>query len=469
MARHSVMLLIRNAAVLLLAALAVLLVAFMAIGGWQFARLAIGPKLPHSAALTQGTDAEYFRDVVLDNERSGSAAQRQAFDTFARELAARRPPLDDEALSLEAARGLALFDNAHTHVSDGRLNRVPLRFHWFADGLYVVKAREEHESLLGARVVSIEGVDPEQLLRQLRAYIPGVEGWRRYRSEYLLSAPATLRAIGVSTDPGAIEFEFKRRDEVSIRLALLADATLLPSDSFREFRHVLPKDTSFGTEGWLRLADRVDPKPLYLREMPSPYARTWLEDEHAEYVRLDSSNDTHEIDLAEFLEQALENIAQHHAKHAIVDLRFCWGGNFMLTRKFSSDLAKALPRDGKVFIITGPNTFSAGLILAARLKHFAGDRAVIVGEPAGDRLQFWAEGFEVTLPRSQVELYLSTAAHDWKEGCKLFDRDCFVLNKFVDVAAGDLTPSVPARNTFADFMAGRDRAMDRIREIIDRT
>ena len=408
-----------------------------------------------------------IRDVVLTKLKRAGSRRRGKPSTIAASCGVLLRWTTKGAAARSGAR-LALFDNAHTHVSDGRLNRVPLRFHWFADGLYVVKAREEHESLLGARVVSIEGVDPEQLLRQLRAYIPGVEGWRRYRSEYLLSAPATLRAIGVSTDPGAIEFEFKRRDEVSIRLALLADATLLPSDSFREFRHVLPKDTSFGTEGWLRLADRVDPKPLYLREMPSPYARTWL-DKHAEYVRLDSSNDTHEVDLAEFLEQALENIAQHHAKHAIVDLRFCWGGNFMLTRKFSSDLAKALPRDGKVFIITGPNTFSAGLILAARLKHFAGDRAVIVGEPAGDRLQFWAEGFEVTLPRSQVELYLSTAAHDWKEGCKLFDRDCFVLNKFVDVAAGDLTPSVPARNTFADFMAGRDRAMDRIREIIDRT
>jgi hypothetical protein len=31
---------------------------------------------------------------------------------------------------------------------------------------------------------------------------------------------------------------------------------------------------------------------------------------------------------------------------------------------------------------------------------------------------------------------------------------------------GELAPSVPARNTFEDFMAGRDAAMERVRGII---
>jgi hypothetical protein len=453
-----------RAVLALLAVPAILVVVVLALGGWQLVRVAAGPRLPSSAATD---DAQYFRDTVLANERSGSEEQLKAFDALSREIVARRPSLDDEALSLEVARGLAVFDNAHTHVTDSHLKRLPLRFHWFADGLYVVKARPQYEALLGARVVSIEDLDPEDMLRQLRAFIPGVEGWRRYRSEYFLSAPATLGALGVSTDTSVVAFEFRKRGGAPVNLAIPVDAKVLPSDAFREFRHLLPLDTSFETEGWLRLADGVDPKPLYLRDMPSPYALTWLESERAVYVRVSGSVNTRQIDLPTFLGQALHDVTEHRAKHAIVDMRFNWGGGYELTRRFSADLAKALPADGKVFIITGPNTFSAGLIMAARLVHFAGRKAVVVGEPLGDRLQFWAEGFHVALPRSQVEMYLSTAAHDFKEGCRLFDQDCFILDKFMGVAVGELAPSVAARNTFEDFMAGRDAAMLRIREIIE--
>jgi hypothetical protein len=89
----------------------------------------------------------------------------------------------------------------------------------------------------------------------------------------------------------------------------------------------------------------------------------------------------------------------------------------------------------------------------------------LVGEPVGDRLKFWAEGFEVRLPRTKVEMYLTTAAHDLENGCKLLDQQCFVLDKFMRVAVGKLEP-VPASNTFEDFASGRDRPMDRIREMI---
>jgi hypothetical protein len=87
-------------AVVLLAAAAVLVAGILALGGWQLVRVALGPKLPASAATP---DTSYFRDTVLANERSGTEAQRNAFDALSRELIARASSLDDEALSLEVA------------------------------------------------------------------------------------------------------------------------------------------------------------------------------------------------------------------------------------------------------------------------------------------------------------------------------------------------------------------------------
>ena len=105
--------LMTRAAVALLAVPAILAVGVLALGGWQLVRVAAGPRLPASAATD---DAQYFRDTVLANERSGSEDQRKAFDALSREIVARRPSLDDEALSLEVARGLTVFDNAHTRT-----------------------------------------------------------------------------------------------------------------------------------------------------------------------------------------------------------------------------------------------------------------------------------------------------------------------------------------------------------------
>src|SRR5437867_9535868 len=52
----------------------------------------------------------------------------------------------------------------------------------------------------------------------------------------------------------------------------------------------------------------------------------------------------------------------------IVDLRFNSGGDDTLTSTFTKALPAALPPDGRIFILTSANTFSAGIATAARLR-----------------------------------------------------------------------------------------------------
>jgi hypothetical protein len=61
-----------------------------------------------------------------------------------------------------------------------------------------------------------------------------------------------------------------------------------------------------------------------------------------------------------------------------------------------------------VIVITDNTTFSAAIITTALVKHFAGERAVIVGERPRDRLVFWAEGGQMQLPNSKIEIPVST-------------------------------------------------------------
>jgi len=461
---------LRISVLALLAAAALAAACLFLIGAGQLVRTSRGPELPIpvKGVSPHRTQVVLFRDTVLSNERSGTRAQMNAFDAFTRELYWRSDALSGERLALEYSRALALLGNAHSTVIDPKLKRVPLRLHWFSDGLYVVKAAPGLETMLGAKIVGLEGRDPGDLLRLLEPYVPGLEGWRRYRSEALFTAPATMRALGASTDETTLLLEYEKPGQARSSLAIAVQAKPPPGDAFREFRHLLPGDESFGTKGWLRVGDAIANKPLYLRDLPGPFARAWLPGLRAEYIRLDASNSTAQVDLPSFLDAAVDEVEAKAARHAIVDLRFDWGGDYLLARRFAPRLASAIPRDGRIFVITGPNTFSAGLILAARLKHFAGSRVVVVGEPAGDRLEFWAEGLDVELPPNDPELYLSTAKHDLARGCRWLDRDCFILDKFFPASAGRLDVAIPASNSFADFMAGRDAPMERISASISR-
>ena len=69
--------------------------------------------------------------------------------------------LSNAQFELGVARAVAQADNVHTNVSPisrrGRVNALPMRFAWFADGVYVVLADDAHLDLLGARIRTIEG------------------------------------------------------------------------------------------------------------------------------------------------------------------------------------------------------------------------------------------------------------------------------------------------------------------------
>lgn len=101
------------------------------------------------------------------------------------------------------------------------------------------------------------------------------------------------------------------------------------------------------------------------------------------------------------------------------------------------------------------------MVAAARAKYSAGDRAVILGERAGDREQFWAEsGTPLELPNSKILVYFATGYHDWNQGCQWKDLGrCFWFNLVFDVPAGSLDPRISLAWRFADYRNGVDTVL----------
>jgi hypothetical protein len=165
--------------------------------------------------------------------------------------------------------------------------------------------------------------------------------------------------------------------------------------------------------------------------------------------------------ITRFVDESLALVRSNRRNNVIVDFRFNWGGGYENTVKLTRDLPKYVPANGHIYLITGPNTFSAGLIAAARLKHFAGNKIIIVGQPAGDELQFRAEGFLIKLPATGIKTYISTARHDFQHPIGWFS-DCYFLDKFYGVAVDSIDSSIRVQNTGESYANARDEVLEAI-------
>ncbi len=143
----------------------------------------------------------------------------------------------------------------------------------------------------------------------------------------------------------------------------------------------------------------------------------------------------------------------------VVDLRFNTGGNLYLASPIMQGLHVKLT--GKpVFVITGRATFSAGLSHAAQWKQWG---AKIVGEPAGDELDSWAEGGNVELPNSKLTVHYSNGFHGYSKQ-EYPERRPYFLDLDVDA----LAPDYPVETMWSECASGRDPTMELIEREVAR-
>jgi hypothetical protein len=177
-------------------------------------------------------------------------------------------------------------------------------------------------------------------------------------------------------------------------------------------------------------------------------------------VRLDYNDDADEGPIGAFLDSVLSNVRANHPSFIVLDMRLNTGGDYTTTYGF----AHALPRAANgapIYVLTSGWTFSAAITTVAALEDEGGDQVTIVGEPVGDRLDFWAEGGSFELPNAFVLVHYATGRHVYNGPCTNLD-DCFWLNYRYPVRVRSLDPDIPAPLTFAAYRDGRDPAIEAV-------
>jgi hypothetical protein len=414
---------------------------------------------PANALEAQRQDLEQFRRLVALDRSYSDPARAEANAAIDR-LGKSAKVLGWGPLRTALMHVAALADNGHTAVFSGdnrRPNAVPLRVSAFADGLYVLRAKAPFADLLGARVEAIDGKPTEEVLTKLDALRGGLPAWRRTNSEIWVQSPEMLNGVGIAPLPDTTVWTLRLMDG-SLVTRTLKGEPLDKNESFEEAtRWLSPEPVDKEPKTWRALAA---PLPLALRDFNKTFRRAGIGKSCVLFLQMKAIVDGPDEKIGDWLRATTDAMAAHKPCAVILDQRYNTGGNYMNTWAFTHTLPDLMQPGARVFVLTGPQTFSATITTTAFIKETLGDRAVIVGEPVGDRLKFLSEGNSGCLPNSGICFRYSTGMHDYSAPCTDW-HVCFWLNWFYPVRVKTLAPDVTVHVSFADYLAGRDPVFDR--------
>ena len=305
------------------------------------------------------------------------------------------------------------------------VSSLPLRLWSFSDGLYVVDALPPYEALIGRRIASIAGRPISEVLAAIEPLVPrdNAATVTLVTPRYLL-IPEVLHGLGLIDAAGPVALDLVdgagSATSVSVEPVSMADYNAWA-----------------GAYG-LHLPSR--PGSLGLSRTDERLWSTVLDDADALYVQYNRV----ELPTLDGIKAIKTGLARPDVQRVVLDLRQNYGGELDADKPLRDVLiayGKANP--GRLFVLTGRNTFSGGSLLVAALVDEAGAR--VIGEPMAGATAFWSDDRAVALPYSKLAVSVADSANNDPSSA----TDPLILE-----------PDIAAPMASADYFADRDPALE---------
>jgi hypothetical protein len=407
----------------------------------------------------QRQDIRYFREsIALDRSFSLTAREEanRRLDMLERHLTV----FDAPHFRISLMRIDALSDNGHSRVEDdghARSLELPIHVAAFSDGLYIMRAKEGYADLLGGRVIAIDGQAINDVMAKLEQLRGGTHQWRSLLASQYLTLQELLYGIDVARDMEHSDWTVDTPAGIVTRtLDAIAPSG---SESLPVTRWLSSERLTGREETWLS----VEPDhalPLSLRDFDTAFRSLPIPGTCTRFVQLKSNADRGGLSIRAFLSDTQRQLQRVPPCNVVLDLRYDSGGDYLNTYHFARHLPSLIPEQGRIFVLTGPTTFSAGITTIAFIKHVDPRRVVILGEPVGDRLQFFSEGGRACLPNHALCVVYETGKHDYQHACTDWDV-CFWLNFFFSMRVTSLDPDEAIPWSFKEWRTGVDPVLER--------
>ena len=315
-----------------------------------------------------------------------------------------------------------LIGDGHTYVEfPPDMALMPLLIGRFGNDYRVEAVGAGNERLLGMRVLSVGGVSVGTVHDEFYDLITPVgetEVLRDARSTNFLNVGMALHGVGVTP----------RRDVAVYTLA--SDGGKPHNVSLRA---LAPAQANRLQWTW------VGGRPFYRRHPDDDFWFVYL----AAYKTVYCSFRGY-ANLQSNAAALLAFVRANHAEKLVLDLRLNGGGDYREGLRYLIDPIRAMNsinRLGHLFVLVGPNTFSAAMANAAQFR--VATHALLVGQTIGERPNSYQEPREARLPNSRLLLRYSTLYYEFLPG-----------------GPNEIVPNRQIVPSWQDLKAGRDPVLE---------
>jgi hypothetical protein len=297
----------------------------------------------------------------------------------------------------------------------------------------VRKAAPEYAEMVGSRVVKINNLKVDEALLAVGKLVARDNDWGvREMSPVYLSIPEILSGLKIVDDKQKLKLTLETGGKEKT-------FEVKPSATFEEFRR--PPAT------WEAMNSKAkNSAPLYQKNPGELYWFEYLKDQKIVYVQHNAIANKQDEPVADFYKRVMNFVAANEVEKFVLDLRFNGGGNNYLNRPVVIELIKSkINERGKLFVITGRQTFSAAQNLVNEIEKYT--NATFVGEPTAANPNHFGDAAAINLPNSKLVVRASTL---WWQDFDERDRRTFTA------------PEIAAEMTSADYQSNIDPAMEAI-------
>ena len=400
-----------------------------------------------SVNVSAQTAAEWRQDVDILTQKieqyhpmPWAKISKESFLARAEEIKANLQDWKKERIIIELMKLVASLRDGHTGVLLFNQNSFnlwfPIRLEKFHDGIFITAADKKNSGLLGTRVLSMGNLDMTSAYSRIGKIFASDSdhGIARLATNYLSNA-VILKTLGIIDSKKLLPLEVLLPDGTKKKISAESADWRLAFNL-----HYYKKRAPTNNETRSVFDDKLDSLPLYLsRVIPSrvPYWFEYIPNDRMIYFQYNNVTNWNKESFRNFTKRLFKAYDEHvsEIEKFVIDVRLNGGGNGYLLPPFVREFV--LRRDsltrGKLFIITGRDTFSAASNFIGRM--LKNTSAITGGDIAAGPLNWCSDTIPFDLPNSHLMVNISTMF--WQEGHATDNRGYYPPDYYIPTTSKD--------------------------------
>jgi hypothetical protein len=345
---------------------------------------------------------------------------RERFEAEVADFDRRLEGLNADEIYVGLDRIANLVGDGHTYVEFPKdLANLPLAIKKFGDTYRVTSVATGLEKALGARVLKIQDTPIAHARDLVFTMTPQNETpyLAQARIENFLTMGIVLHGYGIIPDRSIAKYT-------------------LSDDTGREFVVEFPALAPDAKPKWLHAYKEP---PLFRQKPAETCWYTYLPEARTVYCNFRGYNS-----LAKHSAGLFKLVNEQHPDKLVIDMRQNGGGDYTVGLRYLVHPIRELTsinKKGHLFVLIGPQTFSAAMSNAAHFR--AQTAAILVGEPIGEKPNSYQESRRTKLPNSHLTLCYSVRFY-----------------KFVEDGENLIRPDQEIAPSWTEFKEGRDPVLE---------